>query len=187
MMRTIQRASALTMLLLCACSPELDPENTLYLDLKEGRVVIALRPDLAPIHVERIKKLTRDGFYNGLTFHRVIEGFMAQTGDPAGTGAGGSGVSLQAEFSDERFKRGSVGMARGVDPDSADSQFFICVDSAPGLDGSYTLVGRAVEGMKLVDQIKKGTWDRNGLVDDPDVMVRLQVAADVERDKAPAK
>jgi len=180
MTRILQLASVLAMSLLCACAPELDPENTLYMDLETGRVVIALRPDLAPVHVARIKKLTRDGFYNGLKFHRVIDGFMAQTGDPTGTGRGGSGVKLKAELSDEPFKRGSVGMARKRDPDSGDSQFFICVDSAGALDGKYTLLGKVVKGMKLVDDIKKGTWERGGLVDNPDVIVRMRVAADVE-------
>ena len=179
-MRAIRLASLLTVVLLGACAPPPEPEHTLFLDLETGRVVIALRPDLAPKHVAHIKKLTREGFYNGLAFHRVVDGFMAQTGDPTGTGMGGSGAKLKAEFSDESFKRGSVGMARGVDPDSSDSQFFICVVRASGLDGRYTLVGRVVEGIKLVDQIKKGTWARANLVEDPDIVVRLQVAADVE-------
>ena len=180
MTRTLHLASALAMLLLCACAPELDPENTLYMDLEKGRVVIALRPDLAPVHVARIKKLTRDGFYNGLKFHRVIDGFMAQTGDPTGTGRGGTGVKLKAELSEEPFKRGSVGMARKRDPDTADSQFFICTDRASALDGKYTLFGKVVEGMQLVDEIEKGTWERGGLVDDPDIIVRMRVAADME-------
>src|SRR6201997_2799707 len=121
---------------------KLDPENTLYLDLKDGRVVINLRPDLAPNHVARIKELARKGFYDGIVFHRVIDGFMAQGGDPTGTGTGGSGVRLPAEFSNEPFVRGTGGMARSQDPNSADSQFFICFAPAPFLNGKYTVVGR---------------------------------------------
>src|SRR5215470_12312874 len=140
-----------------------DPENTLYLDLKDGRVVIELRPDLAPKHVARIKELARKGFYDGIVFHRVIDGFMAQGGDPTGTGSGGSGVKLPAEFSKEPFVRGTVGMARAANPDSADSQFFICFAPAPFLDGKYTIWGRVTEGMEFVDQIVKGEGD-NGIV-----------------------
>src|SRR5690349_9895830 len=145
-----------------------DPENTLYLDLKDGRVVIELRPDLAPRHVARIKELARKGFYDGIVFHRVIEGFMAQGGDPTGTGTGGSGVRLPAEFSQEPFVRATVGMARAQDPNSADSQFFICLAPAPFLNGKYTVVGRVVEGMEHVDHIKKGDASSNGVVSQPD-------------------
>src|SRR5215469_17212600 len=119
-----------------------DPENTLVMQTTKGKVVIALRPDLAPNHVARIKQLARDGFYDGIAFHRVIDGFMAQTGDPRGDGTGGSGKHLKAEFSDARFVRGTVGMARAQDPDSADSQFFICFAPSPFLNGKYTVFGQ---------------------------------------------
>ncbi len=154
-------------------------EDTLYLDLKYGRVVIELLPDLAPRHVARIKELTRKGFYDGLPFHRVIGGFMAQTGDPRGDGTGGSGVKLKAEFSNEPHVRGTVSMARGSDPDSADSQFFIVFSRARYLDGQYTVFGRVVEGMKYVGQIKRGDPAMDGTVIDPDVIVRMRVAADI--------
>jgi peptidylprolyl isomerase len=157
-----------------------NPENTLYLDLKDGRVVIELRPDLAPKHVARIKALTRKGFYNGIVFHRVIPGFMAQGGDPTGTGTGGSGVNIPAEFSREPFVRGTVGMARAADPNSADSQFFICFEPATPLNGKYTVVGRVIKGMEYVDRIKKGDAADNGIVTQPDKIVRMQVAADVK-------
>ena len=155
-----------------------DPQNTLYLDLKDGRVVIELRPDLAPRHVARIKELARKGFYDGIVFHRVIEGFMAQGGDPTGTGTGGSGVRLPAEFSGEPFVRGTMGMARSQDPNSADSQFFICFGPASSLNGKYTVVGRVVEGMEHVDHIKKGDAAANGVVSQPDKIMRMSVAAD---------
>ena len=157
-----------------------DLENMLYLDLKDGRVVIKLRPDLAPNHVARIKELARDGFYDGVVFHRVIPGFIAQTGDPTGTGAGGSGQKLKAEFSQEPHVRGTVSMARAQSPDSADSQFFICFDDARFLDGQYTVWGEVVEGMEFVDNIKKGSQGNNGSVSDPDKIVKMQVAADAE-------
>jgi peptidylprolyl isomerase len=158
-----------------------DLENTLYLDLKDGRVVIQLRPDLAPKHVARIKELVRKGFYNGLVFHRVIDGFMAQTGDPRGNGTGGSGVKLEAEFSKEPFERGTVGMARSSDPNSGDSQFFICLAPATFLNGQYTVWGKVTEGMQYVDNIKKGDKAANGAVVGPDKIVRMQVAADVKQ------
>jgi cyclophilin family peptidyl-prolyl cis-trans isomerase len=158
-----------------------DPENTIYLDLKDGRVVIELRPDLAPRHVARIKELARKGFYDGIVFHRVIDGFMAQGGDPTGTGTGGSGVRLPAEFSNEPFVRGTVGMARSQDPNSADSQFFICFAPAPFLNGKYTVVGRVVEGMEHVDHIKKGDAAANGVVSQPDKIMRMSVAADAKQ------
>lgn len=154
-----------------------DLENTLYLELKDGRVVIELRPDLAPNHVKRIKELARQGFYDGIVFHRVIEGFMAQTGDPTGTGTGGSGQKLRAEFNDGAHTRGAVSMARAQSPDSADSQFFICFDDADFLDGQYTVWGYVTSGMEFVDMIKKGD-PRSGAVPNPDRIVRLQVAAD---------
>ncbi len=156
-----------------------DPENTLHLDLAAGRVVIELRPDLAPNHVARIKELVRQGFYDGLAFHRVIEGFMAQTGDPRGDGTGGSGTKLKAEFSDVPHLRGTLSMARARDPDSADSQFFIMLAPAPHLDGQYTAWGRVISGMKYVDAIKKGDPDGNGKVSDPDRIVRMHIAADL--------
>ena len=152
-----------------------DLENQIYLDLKYGRVVIDLRPDVAPEHVKRIKELTREGFYNGIVFHRVIDGFMAQTGDPTGTGRGGSGKNLKAEFSDAPFLRGTLGMARSQDPDSGDSQFFICFADVAFLNGNYTVWGIVSEGMEFVDQIVRGEPPV-----DPDVIVNMQVAADVE-------
>ena len=151
-----------------------DLENTLYLELEHGRVVIQMRPDLAPQHVARIKELARDGFYDGIVFHRVIDGFMAQTGDPTGTGSGGSGQKLPAEFSDEPYQRGTLGMARTNDPNSADSQFFITFVPTPFLNGQYTVWGQVVEGMEAVDQIVRGEPPAN-----PDKIVSLRVAADV--------
>jgi peptidylprolyl isomerase len=157
-----------------------DLENTLYLDVPKGRVVIALKPDLAPNHVARIKELARQGFYDGVAFHRVIDGFMAQTGDPRGDGTGGSGKKLKAEFSKAKHVRGTASMARSQSPDSADSQFFICFEAAPFLDGKYTVWGEVVTGMEHVDAIKKGDDDDNGTVNDPDRIVRVQVAADAK-------
>jgi peptidylprolyl isomerase len=160
-----------------------DLENTLYLDVPAGRVVIAMRPDLAPDHVAQIKALARRGFYDGAPFHRVIDGFMAQTGDPTGTGTGGSGHKLKAEFSGEKLVRGTVSLARATDPNSADSQFFIMFAPAPFLDGQYTIWGQVTSGMEYVDQIKKGDQARNGSVTNPDKIVKAQVAADVEKAK----
>ena len=157
-----------------------DLENMLYLDLKDGRVVIKLRPDLAPNHVERIKELTRQGFYDGIVFHRVIDGFMAQTGDPTGTGMGGSGQNLDAEFSSAPHVRGVLSMARAQDPNSADSQFFIVFEDSRFLDAQYTVWGEVVEGMEFVDNIKRGDQNDNGAVTDPDKIIRMQVAADAE-------
>ena len=154
-------------------------ENTIYLDLKHGRVEIELRPDLAPKHVKRIKELTREGFYDGVVFHRVIEGFMAQTGDPTGTGSGGSGQKLKAEFTREPHVRGVCSMARAQNVDSADSQFFIVFSNAGFLDGQYTVWGKVTKGMEFVDSIKKGDSDDNGSVDAPDSIIKMQVAADV--------
>ena len=149
------------------------PEDTLIIDTSKGRVVVALRPDLAPNHVARIKELARQGFYDGVPFHRVIEGFMAQTGDPTGTGTGGSGKKLAAEFNAEPHTRGAVSMARAQLPDSADSQFFICFDDATFLDRKYTLWGRVVEGMDNVDKITRGEPPAN-----PDKILSVRVAAD---------
>ena len=157
-----------------------DPENLLYMDLAFGRVVIQLRPDLAPNTCAQIKKLTRAGFYNGVVFHRVIAGFMAQGGDPTGTGTGGSGHPLHAEFStSEHFVRGTVGLARASDPNSGDSQFYIMFAPAPALDGKYTIFGQVISGMEFVDKIKKGDPANNGMVTNPDKIVKMQVAADV--------
>ncbi|GAA0567905.1 peptidylprolyl isomerase [Caenispirillum bisanense] len=156
-----------------------DPENTLYMDLQSGRVVIELRPDLAPNHVARIKELVREGFYDGTPFHRVIPGFMAQGGDPTGTGTGGSGKKLDAEFSKEKHVRGTVSMARAASPNSADSQFFIVFEPASHLDGQYTIWGRVVEGMEHVDAIKKGSGP-NGMVSYPDRILTMKVAADAK-------
>ncbi|HVI50242.1 MAG TPA: peptidylprolyl isomerase [Candidatus Sulfotelmatobacter sp.] len=156
-----------------------DLENTLYLDLKDGRVVIELRPDLAPKHVERIKELVRQGFYDGLVFHRVIEGFMAQGGDPTGTGAGGTGQKLPAEFSNEKHVRGTCSMARAQNPNSADCQFFIMFAPAPHLDRQYSIWGQVTEGMDLVDKIKRGSG-HGGTVSDPDQIIRMQIAADIK-------
>jgi peptidylprolyl isomerase len=151
------------------------------MQLKDGRVVIELRPDLAPGHVARIKELTRKGFYDGLNFHRVIDGFMAQTGDPRGDGTGGSDLpDLKAEFSTAKHVRGTVSMARAGDPHSANSQFFICFKPAPFLDGQYTIWGQVVEGMEFVDAIKRGDEANNGAVDNPDKIISLKVAADVK-------
>ena len=145
-------------------------ENTLVLETTQGRVVIELRADLAPNHVARIKELAQQGFFNGVVFHRVIEGFMAQTGDPTGTGRGGSGKNLKAEFSKAPHERGTVSMARANHPDSADSQFFICFDDARFLDGKYTVWGHVIEGMENVDKIKRGEP-----VKDPDKIVSMRV------------
>ncbi len=178
----MHRRSLLAAAMAGAASPALaqakpDPENTLFLDLKDGRVVIQLLPEIAPKHVERIKTLTRQGFYDGIVFHRVIEGFMAQTGDPTGTGRGGSKLgNVKAEFTRNRqFLRGTVGAARAQSPDSADSQFFICFAPAPFLNGQYTIWGQVIEGMPFVDRIARGEPPRT-----PDRIVRMRVAADVK-------
>jgi cyclophilin family peptidyl-prolyl cis-trans isomerase len=159
----------------------LDAENTLFLDIKPGRVVIQLRPDIAPTHVQQIKALVRRGFYDDTPFHRVIEGFMAQGGDPTGTGTGGSDLdNIPAEFSrDAKFERGTCGMARTSDPNSANSQFFIMFAPASHLDGQYTIWGQVVEGMEFVDAIKRGAGG-SGSVRDPDRILQMRVAADVK-------
>jgi peptidylprolyl isomerase len=169
-----------------------DPENTLYLDLESGRVTIETFPEIAPQHVERIKKLARESFYDGFIWHRVIDGFMAQTGDPTGTGVGGSEYpDLPAEFSDYNYDRGTIGMARTADPNSANSQFFdpnsansqffICFDDCSFLNGQYTVWGKVTDGMELVDGIAKGEPPKN-----PDVIVKLSVAADAVGAEEPA-
>jgi peptidylprolyl isomerase len=152
--------------------------DKLVIELKTGKVVIKLRPDLAPKHVERIKTLASEGFYNGIKWHRVIDGFMAQTGDPTGTGMGGSKLpDLPAEFSNEPYKRGTVGMARTADPNSANSQFFICFTDTgcQGLTGQYTVWGQVISGMENVDKIKRGDPSAGGTVTDPDVMLKVYV------------
>jgi peptidylprolyl isomerase len=151
-----------------------DPQNTLVIELKTGKVLIKLRPDLAPKHVERVKTLAKQGFYNGLKFHRVIDGFMAQTGDPQGTGMGGSSLpDLPAEFTREPYKRGSVGAARTQNPNTANSQFFICYDGCRPLTGQYTLWGEVIEGMEHVDKITRGEPPPR-----PDVMQKVYLLAD---------
>lgn len=146
--------------------------DTAYLDLKDGRVTIKLRPDLAPKHVARIKELISSGYYDGLTFHRVIPGFMAQTGCPEGSGMGGSGQKLKAEFSDEPYVRGTCGMARSMNPDSGDSQFFITFDETPHLEGEYTVWGQVVDGMEHVDNIAVGEPPRK-----PDTIIKFSLAS----------
>ena len=173
-------AAVLAGSLLCAPVRAASPQNTLYLELEWGRVVIGMLPDIAPRHVARIKQLVRRRFYDGLKFHRVIRGFMAQTGDPRGTGTGGSGRNIAAEFSTVKHVRGTVSMARARDPDSADSQFFIMLADATHLDGGYTIWGKVVSGMNLVDDIKKGDSRSNGVVNDHDKIVRMRVAAGVK-------
>ena len=162
----------------------LDKQNAIVIDTTKGRIVIKLRPDIAPKHAERIKQLARDGFYNNVPFHRGMEGFMAQTGDGQNfNGTGGSKYpNLKQEFSNVHFKRGIVGMARrGDSVDSANSQFFIMFADAPSLDGQYTVVGEVVQGMDVVDKLKKASpGSASGSVTDPDKMVKVQVAADIK-------
>lgn len=155
-----------------------DPENALLLKLKDGDVIIEMFPEDAPNHVARLKELVRAEFYNGLKFHRVIDGFMAQTGCPYGTGTGGSGKKLKAEFNRRPHKRGTVSMARSMMPDSADSQFFICFDDCDWLNGQYTVWGEVTSGMEFVDKIKRG-GGANGMVDDPDEIISMSVIADL--------
>ena len=168
-----------SMLFAAPAFAQADPENTLVIELEGGPVTIALWPDRAPNHVERLKTLARQGFYDGIVFHRVIPGFMAQTGDPTGTGTGGSDLpDLGAEFSDTPFTRGVIGMARSESPDSANSQFFITTADAPWLNGQYTAVGEVVSGMEAVDALAAGTEANNGMVESPDSMISVKVAAD---------
>ena len=159
--------------------PALDPQNTVYLDVKAGRAVIRLRPDLAPLHVERVKLLCHEHFYDGTPFHRVIDGFMAQGGDPTGSGSGGSKYpNLKAEFTDKaHFLRGTVGAARTHAPDTANSQFYICFAPAPFLDGQYTIWGQVVSGMEHIDALKKGAGS-SGSVSNPDKIIKMRLAAE---------
>ena len=161
-----------------AAQPAEDPQNTVYMDVKYGRVVIRLRPDLAPKHVERVKLLCSEHFYDGTPFHRVIDGFMAQGGDPTGTGTGGSKYpDLPAEFSNSaHFLRGTVGAARTQNPNTANSQFYICFAPAPFLDGQYTIWGQVVSGMEYVDDLKKGSGS-SGSVSNPDKIIKMRLAA----------
>jgi len=185
--RTLFRYFA-ALVVTAACMPSMaawaqttDPENTLYIDLKQGRVVIQLLPEIAPKHVERIKTLARQGFYDNTPFHRVIDTFMAQGGDPTGTGTGGSKLpDLPPEFSQRHFVRGVCGMARAAAPDSANSQFFVMFGPAPSLDGKYTVWGQVVRGMEFVDQIKRGTGGNGQVVGEPDRIVHMRLAADVK-------
>ena len=159
-----------------AQAPKPTPENTLVIELKSGKVLIQMRPDLAPKHVERVKALAKQGFYNGIVFHRVIPGFMAQTGDPTGTGSGGSKLpDLPAEFTPTAFERGTIGAARTSNPNSANSQFFICFAHAPHLNGQYTTWGRVIEGMQHVDQVAKGEPPAN-----PDKMLKVYLQSDAK-------
>jgi peptidylprolyl isomerase len=160
-----------------AQAPKADPANTLVIELKTGRVLVQLRPDLAPKHVERVKRLAKEGFYDGIKFHRVIDGFMAQTGDPTGTGTGGSKYgNLPAEFTPTAFERGTIGAARTNDPNSANSQFFICFTHVPHLNGKYTVWGKVIEGMQHVDQIAKGEPPTR-----PDTMQKVYLLADAKK------
>ena len=150
-------------------------ENILLLELKDGVVTIEMKPEVAPNHVKRIKELVNDGFYDGIKFHRVIAGFMAQTGDPLGNGTGGSGQNIKAEFNNERHLRGTLSMARAQDPNSADSQFFICLEDAPHLNGQYTVWGQVIDGMEYVDNIKKGEGNNGSIIGEPDRIVSMKM------------
>ena len=182
--RPIDRRSLLAALPAAALAGEAfaqaaDPSNTLYIDLKDGRVTIRLRPDLAPMHVAQVKALVKRHFYDGIVFQRVIAGFMAQTGDPTGTGTGHSDLpNIPAEFWSAPFKRGTLGMARAQDPNSANCQFFICFGDASFLNGQYTVFGEVTSGMDLVDKIKKGDPNDNGKVSNPDRMLKVRLASD---------
>lgn len=183
-------AAAIMMTFLSASAFAAEPENTMIISLKDGDVTIALRPDLAPKHVEQIKALVRKGAYDNVVFHRVIDGFMAQTGDvqfgnsakdykPEQAGMGGSDLpDIPAEFSQEPFVRGTIGMARAQDPNSANSQFFIMFAEGSFLNGQYTVVGTVESGMELVDKIKRGDEAQNGVVSDPDKMLKVKIASD---------
>ena len=155
-------------------------DNLLLMELKSGNVTIEMKPEIAPNHVKRIKKLVREKFYDGLKFHRVIDGFMAQTGDPKGNGTGGSGKNLKAEFSSANHVRGTLSMARASDPNSADSQFFICFADSPWLDGQYTIWGQVIEGMENVDKIKKGEGNNGAVIGEPDIIISLKLKSEKE-------
>jgi len=175
-MLRILALTLLTGVFMTAPASAQDKNNLLYMDVPAGRVVIELKPDLAPKHVERIKTLTKQGFYDGIVFHRVIDGFMAQTGDPTGTGTGGSDMDdLPAEFSNANFGRGTVGMARSSSPNSANSQFFICFDDCSFLNNQYTIFGQVIDGMSNIDAIKRGEPPAN-----PDKIVKMQMASDAD-------
>jgi peptidylprolyl isomerase len=174
-------ALSLPLLAISAAWAAEDPDNTVVLTTTHGKVVIRLRPDWAPKHVAQIETLVKRKFYDGIVFHRVIPGFMAQTGDPTGTGTGGSTLpNLPAEFNNTHFTRGTLGMARSQDPDSANSQFFICFGDAPFLDGKYTAFGEVVSGMDIVDKIKAGTEANNGMVANPDKIVTMRMASEAK-------
>ncbi|MBN8827570.1 MAG: peptidylprolyl isomerase [Sphingobacteriia bacterium] len=177
MLKTLKQFLKICLFLFGVFSMAKADSNTLILTLKDGNVYIQMLPEVAPKHVARIKELVKKGYYDGLNFHRVIPGFMAQTGDPTGTGSGGSGVKLPAEFSTEPHLRGTVSMARTNDPNSADSQFFICFEPAPHLDGQYTVWGKVTKGMEFVDKIKKGSKG-SGAVQDPDKIVKMRLEGD---------
>jgi len=181
MVRALLVAALLAATPALAQQPALDPQNTVFLETKDGRIVIRLRPDLAPKHVEQIRTLTKKGFYDNVPFHRVIEGFMAQTGDPTGTGTGKSDLpNVPAEFTQTPFRRGSVGMARSQAPNSANSQFFICYEGCGPLTGQYTLFGEVVSGMDVADKIRKGDKAANGMVRNPDRILRMRMMADAQ-------
>lgn len=175
-MKTLLTLALGALLMTTSAASAQDKANLIYMDVPAGRVVIELKPDLAPGHVERIKTLTKQGFYNGIVFHRVIDGFMAQTGDPTGTGSGGSDMpDLKAEFSNANFGRGTIGAARTSDPDSANSQFFICFDDCSFLNGQYTIWGQVIDGMPYVDKIARGEPPSN-----PDKIIKMQLASDAD-------
>ena len=153
-------------------------DSILLLELKSGVVTIEMKPDLAPNHVKRIKEFVEEKFYDGLKFHRVIDGFMAQTGDPLGNGTGGSGQNIDAEFNSAKHLRGTLSMARAQDPNSADSQFFICFKDASWLDGQYTIWGQVVDGMEHVDNIKKGEGNNGEVLGEPDVIISLKLKSE---------
>ncbi|PPR29132.1 MAG: putative peptidyl-prolyl cis-trans isomerase [Alphaproteobacteria bacterium MarineAlpha9_Bin1] len=155
-------------------------DNLLLMELKSGNVTIEMKPEIAPNHVKRIKQLVREKFYDGLKFHRVIDGFMAQTGDPLGNGTGGSGQNIDAEFSSAKHIKGTVSMARARDPNSADSQFFICLADVPHLDEQYTIWGQVIEGMENVDKIKKGEGNNGAVVGEPDIIISLKLKSEKE-------
>jgi len=172
---TLGLLAAVAMSAIAPANAQTAAGDTLVIETSKGEIDVKLRPDLAPKHVEQIKALAKEGFYNGVVFHRVIDGFMAQTGDPTGTGMGGSDKpDLKAEFSDTPFKRGTVGMARAQDPNSANSQFFIMLADGDFLNGQYTVVGEVTKGMDVVDKIKKGDEANNGTVENPDKMVKVE-------------